>query len=212
MTGGKAALDVHGPYPATPDVLVTADKLSSVLLSGGITFGRMVEHGGTVLLNGAFGGDGANVLLDANLAGSGRIGMGSAQSSTGVLEVTGSVGADVTIAVYGEPARGIISAVTLDAGLADHGTVPLESSTLILKNLGALDSMSYKDSMLSLYRGNMLVGAVKVSGVADQALWGPGINGVLSFAYSAGTLTVHDGGTAANAMGFGTVTGLALHA
>ena len=206
VTGGKAALDVYDSGPGSPDVIVTADKLSSVLLSGRLTFGQVTEHGGTVLMNGEFFGGGVNVLLDSNLAGFGRLDIGSSQSASGVLEVTGSVGADITIAVKGEPGRSVSSRVTLDSGLADHGTVTLEYSTLVLKNLGAIDSMSYKNSLLSLYKGNTLVEAVKVAGVSDLASYGSnGSNGVLNFAYSAGTLTVHDGGA-------GTVAGLAVHA
>lgn len=210
VTGGRATLDVSVPYPSTSDVIVTADKLSSVLLSGHMTFSRMVEHGGTMLLNGAFDVGGTNVLFDSNLAGVGALHVGSAQSSAGLLEVTGSVGADVTIAMRGDPFRNAFSTLTLDNGLADHGTVTLEDARLVLKGLGTIDSMSYKNAMLSLYKGNTVVGAVKVAGMADQP--GGVSNGVLSFAYSAGTLTVHDGGTAANPAGFGTITGLVLHA
>ena len=212
VTGGKAALDVAGPYPASPDLLVTADKLSSVLLSGSMVFGRLVEHGGTVLLNGAFTGSGTSVLLDASLAGLGTMTFGPAQSYVGSLEVTGSVGAGVSVAMRGDPGRGTVGTLTLDNGLADHADVTLEDGRLVLKNLGAITSMSYRDGTLSLYRGSALADTVHVSGIADPWIGSGTSNGVLSFAYSAGTLTVHDGGAAANAMGFGTVTGLTLHA
>ncbi len=203
VAGGRVSLDVRAAYPGTSDVMVTADRLSSVLLSGGMAFGRLVEHGGTVLLNNSFAVNGTNVLLDSSLGGAGTFQVGSAQSSAGALEVTGSLGTDVTLAVHGDPGHNAYSAVTLDNGLADHGTVTLNNAYLYLKNLGALDGMSYRNSVLSLFRGNTLVETVKVSGVADP--YGGGSNGVLSFAYSAGTLTVHDGGV-------GTITGLARHA
>ena len=203
VTGGRVSLDVRGPYPSTPDVLVTADKLSSVLLSGGMVFGRLVEHGGAVLLNNSFAVSGTNVLLDSSLAGAGTVLVGSAQSHAGMMEITGAVGADVILAVHGDPYRNAFSTLTLDSGLADHGSVTLQNSYLVLKSLGKIDSLSYKNSMLSLYNGNAVVEAVRVAGIADP----PGgiSNGVLSFAYSAGTLTVHDGGA-------GTITGLARHA
>lgn len=204
VTGGKAALDLAIAAPGTPDVLVTADRLSSVLLSGSMAFGRLVEHGGTVLLNGGFMAGGSNLLLDCTLGGLGRLDLGTAQGSTGYLEVTGSVGADVTLAVRGNPARSEFNTVTLDSGLADRGTVTLQDGILKLMNLGALDSMSYRNSVLSLYKSNTLVDTVRVAGVADQSN-NTGSNGVLNFAYSAGTLMVHDGGA-------GTITGLALHA
>lgn len=203
VAGGRVSLDVRMSYSTTAEVQVTADKLSSVLLSGGMLFGSMVERGGTVLLNNSFAVNGGTVLLDSNVAGGGTISVGSAYSYGGALEITGSLGADVTLDVHGDPGRMALSSVILDSGLADHGTVTLNNATLYLKNLGRIDSLSYKNSMLSLFRGNTVVETVKVSGVADRYLGGS--NGVLNFAFSQGTLTVHDGGA-------GTITGLARHA
>ena len=203
VTGGRVSLDLNGGYPSTSEVIVTADKLSSILLSGGMNFGSLVERGGSVVLNSQFTISGTNVLLDSSLGGVGTVLVSSAQSHAGVLEVTGSLGAGVTLAVHGDPGHGAYSAVTLDSGLADQGAVTLQNSYLYLKNLGPVDSLSYKNSVLSLFRGNTVVETVKVSGIADTYYGGS--NGVLNFAYNAGMLTVHDGGA-------GTITGLARHA
>lgn len=81
--------------------------------------------------------------------------------------MSGAVGTGVTIAVSSIPRPLSYSTITLDNGLADHGTVTLQNAYLYLKNVGPVDSMSYKDSMLSLYKGSTLVDAVRVVGVAD---------------------------------------------
>lgn len=203
VTGGRVSLDVGMAYSDSSVVQVTADKLSSVLLSGNMMFGQLVERGGTVLLNNHLDVSGAFVLLDSSLGGAGTIALHTAYSYAGRMEIAGSLGADVTVDVAGDPGHDAYSTLTLDSGLSDHGAVTLRNSFLVLNKLGKIDSLSYKNSMLSLYKGNTVVESVRVAGVADP--WAGGSNGVLNFAYSAGTLTVHDGGA-------GTITGLARHA
>jgi len=191
VTGGSVTLDIAQAYPSSADVIVTADQLSSILLSSSMAFGRLTETGGTVLLNGRNSFGGTAVLLDSDLGGSGTIDVRTAQSSRGSLEVTGKVHAGVTISVSGDPGRGVFSSVVLDNAASDQGTVSLANAFLELKTPG-VDSVSYKDSMLSLYQGDGVVASVKVVGVGISAVGGS--NGVLSFgADAAGNIYAYDG-------------------
>ena len=49
VTGGQVVLTVGSPYLSTADLIVTADKLSSVLLHANMVFAKLTETGGTVL-------------------------------------------------------------------------------------------------------------------------------------------------------------------
>lgn len=198
--GGQATLHEDAAYP---DLRVAVDARSALVLDTRMVFGSLTEHGGAVLLNGDSTFYGSRVLLDAGVAGFGTLNVEPGRGGGSTMEVTGAVGAGVTIAVGSIPHPISNSTLTLDNGLADHGTVTLQDSYLYLKNVGPVDSMSYKDSLLSLYKGGTLVDAVKVAGVADAP--GGVSNGVLNFAYSQGAVTVNDGGA-------GTITGLTLHA
>ncbi len=179
VTGGRATLDVVDPYPSTMLVTVTADKLSSILLSSRMTFGRLTETGGTVLLNGANQFNGTAVVLDSDIGGTGTINLATAQSLSSRLEVGGAIGAGVTIAVQGDPFRGTFSSVVLDNAAADKGTITLRDAYLEIKAVG-VDSVSYRNSMLSLYHGDTVVGSLKVVGIPETAS-GVQNTGVLSF-------------------------------
>ncbi len=179
VTGGQATLDVIDPYPSTMLLTVTADKLSSILLSSRMTFGKLTETGGTVLLNGTNQFNGTNVVLNSNIGGTGTINLATAQSLSSHLEVGGAIGAGVTIVTRGDPFRNAYSSVVLDNAAADKGTITLRDAFLEIKAAG-VDSVSYTNSMLSLYHGNTVVSAVKVVGIAETGS-GAQNNGLLSF-------------------------------
>lgn len=178
VTGGKVTLDVANPYPSTAGVFVTADKLSSILLSSNMVFGQLIESGGTVLLNGRNNFAGTAVLLSSDVGGTGTITVGTAQSSRGSLEIEGKVDAGVTITVNGDPFRSAFSSVVLDNAASDKGTITLRDAFLEMKTPG-VDSVSYRNSMLSLFKGNAVVASVKVIGLDDSQPIGS--HGVLSF-------------------------------
>lgn len=202
VTGGRATLHDDSTYP---ELRIAVDARSTLVLDARMVFGTLAEHGGTVLLNGESRFAGTRVLLDAGVAGFGTIHAADGRGGGSMLEVTGAVGAGVTIAASNIPGGFGRSTLVLDNAPADKGSLTLDNGTLLLKGVGAIDSMSYKNGLLSLYRGSTVAETVKVAGVADPPGGPFGSNGKLNFAYSAGTLTVHDGGA-------GTVAGLALHA
>lgn len=191
VMSGQAALTISSPASSTSDVIITLGKLSSVLLHANMAFGSLTETGGTVLLNGDSHLGGATVLLNSDLAGNGLLAMGTAHSSRPSLEVTGSIGAGVTIAITGDVRHGAGLVVLDHAGL-DHGTITLQDSFLELRGAGAVDSASYKNSMLTLYHGNTVLEAINVVGVANP--YGFGGNGILHFAKNAaGNILAYNG-------------------
>ncbi len=191
ITGGQVVLAVSNPYPSTADLIVTADKLSSVLLHANMVFGKMTETGGTVLLNGDSNFAGTAVTLNSDLAGTGTMTMGPAQASLSTLEVTGAVGAGVTIFMRGAVVRGS-GAVILDKAAADHGTIMLQNAFLELKGTGPVDSVSYTNSILTLFHGNIALESIKLIGVADPI--GTHTDGHFSFGKdAAGTVYASNG-------------------
>ncbi len=170
-------------------------------------FGKLAVHGGTVLFSGDNNFGSATVLLDSNIAGfdtifdttAPRIGFGS-------MEITGAVGAGVTIAVVGNTyVYPRITTLTVDNAKAFQGAVTLDHGSLLLKGVGVVDSLSYKNSTVSLFHGNAVVETFKVVGVPNTQPGNVG-SGVLNFTYAAGNLTVFDGGAATK------LSGLTLHA
>jgi hypothetical protein len=182
VTGGPALLTVSNLYPSTADLIVTVDKLSSVLLHANMVFGKLTETGGTVVLNGDSQFNGVAVLLSSDLAGTGTMTMGGAQSLRASLEVTGSIGAGVSIVVRGQQERGAGS-VVLDHAALDRGTITLADAVLELRGAGAVDGESYRNSVLTLYHGNTALEAIKL--VSDVNLYEPVGNGIMHFGKNA---------------------------
>ena len=187
ISGGQATLDIKASYGGS--VIVTADRLSSGLLHANMSFASLTVNGGTILLNGDSLFDGTSVLLNGNLAGSGTAMLPNAPSRTSHIEVTGSVGSGVTINAAANFGLSGSGSVVLDSPKLDHGKVVLTDSYLELK-IGAgtvIDSVSYKNDMLTLFSGNMKFATVEVVGIK-----GPGFSrtgypntGILEFARSA---------------------------
>lgn len=211
VNGGQVVLDLANPYPSNADVIVTADKLSSVLLSANMVFGKLTQNGGTVVLNGDANFNGTAVMLTGNLAGTGTAHLNQVQSVTSRMEVTGVVGAGVTLEAAASVARGSASSIVLDTPTSVKGHIQLTDSYLELKfNLGTVvDSVSYKDSMLSLFSGSKMVASVDVVGFKDTAAGGS--NGVLSFGKSAAG-DVYAYNCAPGLLGSGGITILPTHA
>ena len=182
VTGGTAALNVTSP-PESPfdpgNIIVTADTLSSVLLHADMIFGRLTETGGNVVVNGTSHISGAYVLLNSDLSGSGTLDVVYNRPRLGVVEVNGAIGPGVTLATESPN-----SSLVLDNPAADQGTVSLHYGWLEIKGEAAAESVSYQNSMLSLYQGNNVLAAIKVVGVAGQTGFGPN-DGTLHFAKSA---------------------------
>ena len=185
VSGGPVVLALANPYPSNADVTVTADKLSSVLLSANMVFGKLTQSGGAMLLNGDCNFNGSTVLLTGNLAGTGTAHLNQVQSITSRMEVTGAVGAGVTLEAGASIARGGASSIVLDTPTADKGKVQLTDAFLELKfNAGAaIDSASYRDSMLTLFSANRAVASLGVVGLKDPST--SASNGSLSFGKSA---------------------------
>ena len=181
VTGGTAALNVTSP-PEAPDdpgiVTVTADTISSVILHADMTFGRLTETGGSVVVNGASHISGAYVLLNSDLSGSGTLDVDYNRAQLSVVEVNGAIGSGVTLSTESPN-----SALVLDNPGADQGTVALHYGWLEIKGEAATDSVSYQNSLVSLYQGNNVLAAVNVVGVAGQTGFGPN-DGTLHFGKS----------------------------
>lgn len=209
VTGGQALLTVGNPYPSTADVIINADKLSSVLLKANMVFGRLTETGGTVVLNGDSRFSGVAVLLSGDLAGTGTMTMGGAQSSRASLEVAGSIGAGVSIIVRGQQERGAGSMV-LDHAALDRGTITMVDAVLELRGVGAVDGESYKNSVLTLYHGNTALESIKL--VSDVNLYEPVGNGTLHFGKdAAGSVFAYHSNVIGTAQS-GSLIPLAVHA
>jgi len=205
--GGRAALHVETGYPGSEEVVVNIDARSTIMLDAQMTFGQLTERGGTLLLNGDNHFVSAAVMLDTSITGFGTIYDQTApRIGTSSMEITGAVGSGVKIAVIGTDfAYPRVASLVLDNAAADKGAVTLEHGSLLLKGVGVVDSMSYKNAILSLFHGDTVVDSYRVAGVANTQ---PGnvSSGVLNFTYAAGNLTVYDGGAATK------VSGLTMHA
>ena len=162
---------------------MTADAISSVILNADMAFrGSLTETGGTVVVNGASDFVGSTVRLTSNLAGNGLLAVSGARSSFGTLEVDGAIGAEVTLAATGTDA-----AILLDRPTLDLGTIKLSYARLEIKGEAEADSVSYKDSLVSLYHGNTLLSSLKVIGLPGQGYTpGSANDGTLHFGKSAG--------------------------
>lgn len=206
VTQGTAALSVVAPYPSGMDTVVTVASSSAVVLNMSMVFSRLTETGGTVVLNGSNFVSGSTVFLGGNLAGSGSLTVGTAQSVVGSLEVGGTIGAGITLAMVGNPYRAGGTGMVLDNLAGDKGTITLSDAFLEIKALG-VDSVGYRNSMLSLYHGNTVLGAIKVVAVKDGS--GNPNDGVLHFGKSAaGNIYAYD--TYAGYLGT-PVTALPMH-
>lgn len=190
VTGGTAALNVVAPYPSSMDTVVTIAPSSTVMLNMNMVFSRLTETGGTVVLNGGSHVSGGSVFLGGNLAGNGSLTVGTAQSAVGALEVGGAIGAGVALAMVGNPARYGATGMVLDNPAGDKGTITLSDAFLKIKT-GGIDSVDYRNSMLSLYHGSAKVTAIKVVAVKDGSS-NPN-DGVLSFGKdAAGNIYAYD--------------------
>ena len=187
ITGGKATLDVIGGFDS--GVEVTADRLSSGLLHAKMIFASLSVTGGTMLLNGDSLFQGTSVLFDSNLAGTGTALLTSAVSRTSHIEVTGSIGAGVTINAGADIGRPGAASVVLDSPKADHGKILLTDAYLELKIGGGIviDSVSYKNDMLTLFSGHTKYAAIDVAGIKGHGTTFSGVpyTGDLNFARSA---------------------------
>ena len=206
VTGGTAALNVTSPVESPYDpgiVTVTADTISTVILHADLIFGRLTETGGNVVVNGTSHISGAYLLLNSDLGGSGTLDVDYNRARLGVVEVNGAIGSGVTLATESPN-----SSLVLDNPGADQGTVALHYGWLEIKNEAATDSVSYQNSLVSLYQGDTLLAALKVVGVAGQTGFGPN-DGTLHFAKNAtGSVFVYEtGGPGATVL-----TPLAQHA
>ncbi len=182
VTGGTAAINVTSPpeSPFDPGIVtVTADTISSVILHADITFGRLTETGGGVVVNGTSHVSGAYVLLNSDLSGSGTLDVDYNRARLGVVEVNGAVGSGVTLSTESPN-----SSLVLDNAGADQGTVALHYGWLEIKNEAATDSVSYQNSLVSLYQGDTVLAAIAVVGLAGQTGFGPN-DGTLHFAKNA---------------------------
>lgn len=185
VTGcGSAALDIHTGFYGPPGggtVVVTADMISTVLLHADMSFGQLTVNGGTIVVAGGMDFHGTQVLLNCDLAGTGTISAVHGGRYTGnvrPLEVTGSIGSGVTLAA--DP----LGTLILDKPAADQGSVTLKSAMLEIRNAATADSVSYKDSLVSLYQGSSLLASVKVVGLVDPFGFGSPSDGGLHFSKS----------------------------
>ena len=211
VSGGQVVLALANPYPSNADVIVTADKLSSVLLSANMVFGKLTQSGGALLLNGDCNFAGSTVNIAGNLAGTGTAHLNQVQSVTSRMEVTGAVGAGVTLEAEASLARGGASSIVLDAPTADKGKVQLTDAFLELKfNAGAaIDSVSYRNSILTLFSANTAVASLGVAGFQDTST--NTSNGSLSFGKStAGNIYAYN--CAPGLLDTGGITALPTHA
>ena len=192
VTGGTAALNVTSPpeSPFDPGIItVTADTISSVILHADITFGRLTETGGNVVVNGTSHISGAYVLLNGDLGGGGTLEVDYNRARLGVVEVNGAIGSGVTLSTESPN-----SSLVLDNPAADQGTVALHYGWLEITGEAAADGVSYQNSLVSLYQGGTVLAAITVVGVAGQTGFGPN-DGTLHFAKSAaGSVYVYETG------------------
>lgn len=180
VTGGPAALNVTGLYS---NIVVTADTISTVILNAQMAFrGSLTETGGTVVVNGASHFVGSTVRLTSNLAGHGLLAVSGARDSFGTLEVDGAIGSGVMLAATGTDA-----AILLDQPTLDQGTITLSYARLEIKGEAEADSVSYKDSLVSLYHGDTLLSSLKVIGLPGKGYSRNSVNdGTLHFDKSTG--------------------------
>ncbi len=187
ITGGQAALDLTAGFDGS--IVVTADKISSSLLHANMIFASLTETGGSVLVNGNSVFAGTSVTLNSNLGGVGTLLLTSAVSRTSHLEVTGSVGAGITVNASADFGRPGATSVVFDSPKLDQGKVLLTDSYLEIKVASGvvIDSVSYRNDMLTLFAGNTKYASINVVGVSGQGptFSGAPYTGVLNFAKSA---------------------------
>jgi hypothetical protein len=163
---GTDTLHLIAAFPSGLAATVDLAADSHLITSDSMVFGSLTVHGAAgsrVTLAGNSTFSGSTVLLDVpRIDGTGAIATGSAQSNPGWMEITGSVGRDVSFALSGDPGRSNATGLTIDQPGEFQGSVNMAWSYMDLKGLTA-DSYDIRDDLLTLFNEGQAVAAFHVT-------------------------------------------------
>ncbi len=162
---GSDTLNVHTDFPSSGNFTIDLADHASLTGNFDMVFSSAVINGGT---NSRFIGggqlEGSHVTIDARVKGSGSFVVGSAQSINGRLEFGDSVSRGETVAVSGDPFRGIVSQVQIDQPGAFKGSVALGIfGEVDLMGLVNASSYAIKNDILSIFSGHEVIDRLRLT-------------------------------------------------